>query len=295
MSRVVLITGCSSGFGRAMVPAFLDHGWHVIATMRRAADRSLIFDEELRRFGNKLTVLNLDVTSASDRSAVIEAIGSHPGRLDCLINNAGFMQLGAFEDITEEQLRYQFEVNFFGAVFLTHLALPLLRKSRGVIINHSSVFGFLTWPLTSGYCSSKYALEGASESLAQELRPHGVRVVLLETGAYVTTQLPANAKWGTGSGATYAEETACYRRWRESGRSGEQGSLSEVTAAALRAAEGISVLRYRVGRGMSIIYRLTRWFPETVGFRLIGWGVRRVLCRPSLARLVRTSTSSSSR
>lgn len=149
-----------------MTTKFLENGWTVYATMRRANERRAIFEKELATHGNQLYILELDVTSTEDRRAVANAL---PKGLDCLINNVGCMFLGALEDCAEEEIRAQFEVNFFAPTLLTQELLPQLREQKGTVINVSSVFGFLTWPLSSVYCASKYALEGLTESLRQEL------------------------------------------------------------------------------------------------------------------------------
>jgi NAD(P)-dependent dehydrogenase (short-subunit alcohol dehydrogenase family) len=284
---VVLITGCSSGFGRAMVTAFLKEGWNVFATMRRVPERRALFSEDLVQYGGRLTVLELDVTSPSERQEVVDAVRRGAGRLDCLINNAGYMLLGAFEATSEEQLRQELEVNFFGAVLLLRLALPLLRASRGVVINISSVFGFMTWPLTSLYCASKFAVEGWSQSLAQELRPHGVRVALVEPSGYAT-HLADNIEWGNESvdDSPYDREIEAYRKLRVMLRDQSAHSLNDVSDTAIRVVRNATgtKLRYPIGGGARMTYFLTRWFPELLGVRLMA-RLFRYLCRRAMKRV----------
>src|SRR5262245_25417622 len=215
MSRkTVLITGCSSGFGQLLVPEFLRDGWQVIATMRGAEKRQALFSKELQQYGDQLAILLLDVTNAEERRAVRDFIKERfGGRLDCLVNNAGYGLFGAVEDLSEAQIRQQMEVNFFGLVLLTQILLPQLRQSRGRVINISSVLGFMAMPMSVMYCASKFAVEGFSEGLAYELEPHGVQVALVEPGAF-RTNFAEKLTWGDKSSDTnspYQKQTAAYR------------------------------------------------------------------------------------
>ncbi len=191
--RNILITGCTSGFGKLLVKNFLANGDRVIATGRNITERS-IFSEEKALYGKNLIEMNLDVTDAKQRSHVIAQIES----IDILVNNAGYGLSGALEDLSEEQIRMQMEVNFFGTVLLTQECLPLLRKSQGKIFNLSSAFGFVGFPLNSLYCASKFAIEGFSESLSHELASLGVKVCLVEPGAY-RTNFGTKMLWGAQS------------------------------------------------------------------------------------------------
>lgn len=186
----VLITGTSTGFGRDLCTAFLERGWMVYATMRRALERRASFAAEQARYGEALSVLSLDVSDAAEREAAAAAVEAGGG-LDCLVNNAGFGMFGPCEELTAEQWRRQMEVNFFGALFVTQRLLPALRASRGKVINVSSILGLAGFPFSAAYCASKYALEGMSEALYYELKPHGVQVGLVEPGAF-RTQLAQN-------------------------------------------------------------------------------------------------------
>jgi NAD(P)-dependent dehydrogenase (short-subunit alcohol dehydrogenase family) len=211
--NTALVTGASSGFGRQVVTALLARGWRVYATLRDAEGRAALFADDRARFGDRLTLLALDVADAAQRDAAVARVRADGG-LDCLINNAGFAVFGALEDLDEEQLRRQFEVNFFGAALLTRALLPELRQRRGVVLMVSSVFGFTGFPLTGAYCSSKYALEGLTESLYYELAPLGVRVGLVEPGGH-RTGFGAALEWGRGHSDAYARLTDGYRRLRD--------------------------------------------------------------------------------
>jgi NAD(P)-dependent dehydrogenase (short-subunit alcohol dehydrogenase family) len=208
--RSVLVTGSSSGFGRAVVSALLGRGWRVYATLRDAPARASLFAADVAAHGPRLTLLSLDVTDAREREAAAARVRADGG-LDCLINNAGYAQFGALEDLDEEQLRRQLEVNFFGAALLTRALLPELRQRQGSVLNVSSVFGFSGFPLTGAYCASKFALEGLTESLYYELRPLGVRVGLVEPGGH-RTGFGAAVEWGRRQLEAYAGATAGYRR-----------------------------------------------------------------------------------
>ena len=290
-SRSVLITGCSSGFGRQMVTAFLKDDWIVFATLRKANERIESFKDELAQFGKRLIILECDVTFNNDRQSVREAVERTGVGLDCLINNAGYMLLGALEDTREVQLRAQMETNLFGAMLLTQELLPLLRQRRGSIINISSIFGFATWPLTSTYCASKYALEGFTQSLRQELEPHGVRVALLEPGSY-STALMANLRWGdrfADGCSIYSTETEAYRAFRDSLADRTNRNNSDVARAAVRIARSRKPrFRKQVGMGSKLVYFATRLCPEFFGVKIMGWLARRSF-RTALAARTRVA------
>ena len=210
MKRIIVITGATSGFGCALVKEFLNQGDHVIATGRNLSDRSDIFKTERAQYKNQLIEKNLDVTlekECLDFKNYIEESGQN---IDVLINNAGYALFGALEDTSMEQIRDQFEVNFFGLTRITQNLLPSLVKSKGKILNFSSVFGFTGFPLTSAYCASKFAVEGFSESLDYELRPHGVQVCLIQPGGY-RTKFGSSAVWGKSSNVCYNTQTDNYQ------------------------------------------------------------------------------------
>lgn len=192
--KVILITGSSSGFGLEMVHDLTEQGHHVIASLRSAEERKAIFDSVTDK--SKLTILNLDVCSKEDIKHAAEHIKqAHNGELDVLINNAGYGLYGALEYVSEEQIRHQMEVNFFGAALLTQEVLPALRKAKGRVINISSVMGRFSLPLGSIYSASKFALEGLSEGLYYELKPFGVQVCAVQPGAHRTGFVKAMI-WG---------------------------------------------------------------------------------------------------
>lgn len=175
--KSILITGCSTGIGYHAAKQLHEKGYQVIATARKAEDVARLTEEGL-------TALQCDVDdSASIRSAVSEACKLTQGRIDCLINNAGFGQTGALEDISRDVLRKQFETNVFGLQDMTNAVIPIMRQQgHGRIINISSVLGFITMPYRGAYNASKFAVEGLSDTLRQELRSANIQVSLIEPG-----------------------------------------------------------------------------------------------------------------
>lgn len=180
--KTVLVTGCSSGIGKDLVQRFLRDGHQVVATMRNLSQRQELFSELKEKYGEKLLLVELDITHSEQRKILIEGLD----RLDLLVNNAGFGLFGTLEDMDEQQIRYQMEVNFFGTAFMIRDCLPLLRQSRGKIINISSLMGRYSMPLAGIYSASKYALEGLTEGLFYELRPLGVQICTVRPGRHHT-------------------------------------------------------------------------------------------------------------
>jgi NAD(P)-dependent dehydrogenase (short-subunit alcohol dehydrogenase family) len=172
--RVVLITGASSGSGRAIAALLARRGYRVFGTSRRPASPTL----------DGFELLELEVTDDESVARCIATVVARAGRLDALVNNAGVTQPGAVEEIDVDAARALFEVNFFGVARVTRAALPYLRASRGRVINVSSGFGRVGVPFDAYYSASKHALEGWSESLRQEVAPLGVRVSLVEPGFF---------------------------------------------------------------------------------------------------------------
>jgi len=280
--KVALITGCSSGFGEAFVRALLGAGWTVVATARRADQRNL-FEAESKAHPESLAVLPLDVTSEAERAAVRQAVEQRFGRLDLLVNNAGYALFGALEDQSPEQLRDEFEVNFFGTAFLTRDLLPLLRASKGRVVNVSSVFGYMAFPMASAYCASKFAVKGLTESLRHELAPHGVQVSLLEPGGH-RTRFGANIAWAKrfdDPASPYHRQSQGYFAFRQKLGAGKGTGTEGVTRALLRlASAGRMPPRVRVGSDARWVYRAMKWLPEWLGNLLVGRFARRVQAMP---------------
>ncbi|MWV65749.1 SDR family NAD(P)-dependent oxidoreductase [Halorubrum sp. JWXQ-INN 858] len=180
VQKTVLITGCSSGIGRATALAFLDEGWTVYATARNPADI-----ETLGERGCQLATL--DVTDPGDVERVVERILDEEGAIDALVNNAGYGQFGPIEDVTTERVHEQFDVNVYGPHRLIRAVLPAMRRERdGTIINLSSVAGRVSFPGGGVYCGSKFAVEAMSDALRNEVREFGIDVVVVEPGPVKT-------------------------------------------------------------------------------------------------------------
>jgi short-subunit dehydrogenase len=179
--RTIIITGASSGIGRAAAELFLKKGWQVIATARKTESLSNM------PFSENLAVLPLDVTVSDSISSFMSIIKERGCYINALLNNAGYSVTGSFEDAGEERARRQFEVNVFGLMNITRAFLPIFRQQKnGTIINVASVAGHMGMPAFSLYCASKFAVEGFSESLSHELHSFGIKVKLVEPGPIKT-------------------------------------------------------------------------------------------------------------
>jgi NAD(P)-dependent dehydrogenase (short-subunit alcohol dehydrogenase family) len=177
------ITGASSGFGRAFAAHALAHGYNVVATARNVSTLQALVEQAPQR----VLALKLDVTDAAGVNEAMQAAVVRFGRIDVLINNAGYPIVGALEETPEQELRAVMETNFFGAMAVTQAVLPILRRQRsGAIVNISSLGGQLSFAGFSAYSASKFALEGASEALAGEMAPFGIKVLIVEPGAFRT-------------------------------------------------------------------------------------------------------------
>ena len=181
--KVWFITGANRGLGRAFVEAALERGDQVAATSRNLDALA----ELSERFGDNVLLLSLDITDRAAVQAAVLQAKDHFGRLDVLVNNAGFGTFGAVEELSADQLRKQFEVNVFGTFHVTQAALPIMREQgSGHILQISSVSGVATFPYQGAYASSKWAIEGLTEVLAQEVRGFGIKVTLVEPGPFTT-------------------------------------------------------------------------------------------------------------
>lgn len=182
-TKVWFVTGASSGFGEAFARHVLAQGHRVVATARDVAKLSAI----LGLAPERVLALPLDVTRAGDAKAAVAAAIARFGRIDVLINNAGYGIVGAVEETPEAELRAQMETNFFGAVAVTRAALPRLRaQGEGAVVMISSMGGQMSVAGFGAYSASKFALEGLSEALAAELAPFGIKVLIVEPGAFRT-------------------------------------------------------------------------------------------------------------
>jgi NAD(P)-dependent dehydrogenase (short-subunit alcohol dehydrogenase family) len=182
MAKTFLITGVSSGFGRALAEAALRDGHTVAGTVRRESDRA-----DFEKLGPSAHAVILDVTNTSQIAPAIAAIEKDIGAIDVLVNNAGYGHEGILEESSLDDLRRQFEVNVFGAVAMIQAVLPAMRQRRaGHILNITSMGGIITLPGLSFYHGSKFALEGISEALGKEVKDFGIHVTAIEPGGFRT-------------------------------------------------------------------------------------------------------------
>ena len=268
-NKTVLITGCSSGFGRGLVTAYLQDGWTVLATLRNSSKRSPeLFGSELKKYEGKLFCLELDVENKNDRDSMVSFIQNQfSGKLDALVNNAGYGLFGVFEELSEDLIRKQMEVNFFGCVLLTQALLPSIRATRGVILNLSSMLGFFAPPMSSLYCASKFAIEGWSESLHFELAPHGVRVVLIEPGSF-NTQFGSNLMQVEAAASrlsVYSTQTKKHQALRKRIVDRKSGNPNVVVQKILKISNSnCSPVRVMCGKDAKSTYWMKRVLPTRI-------------------------------
>jgi NAD(P)-dependent dehydrogenase (short-subunit alcohol dehydrogenase family) len=258
MAQTVLITGSSTGIGKAAAKHFRDQGWNVIATMRTPEKES-----ELKDAGNVM-LAKLDVTDADSIQAALDAGLARFGRLDAVVNNAGYGLTGTFESMTLDRIRRQFETNVFGLMAVTKAILPHFRTHKaGTVINVASMGGRLTFPLYSVYHGTKWAVDGFSESLQFELRPLGIRVKIVEPGAIKTDFYDRSVDLAHDRGLTEYNELVD-KALRRMNAAGEKGAQPEIVARTIyRAATDSSWrLRYPVGSDAKSMLPLRRLLPD---------------------------------
>jgi len=192
---VAVVTGSSSGIGFETSLLLAKNGFFTYATMRNLDKSNKIIDLKLKE-KLPLEVLELDVTDDKSVKEAIEKIANEQGTVNVLVNNAGYALVGPLEELSIQEFKEQFETNVFGAIRVTQAVLPIMRKQRhGTIVNISSIAGRIGFPLTSAYVSSKFALEGLSESMAYEIDQFGITVILIEPGV-IKTNFDHNLKLG---------------------------------------------------------------------------------------------------
>ncbi|MBU5356210.1 SDR family oxidoreductase [Paenibacillus barcinonensis] len=204
---VALITGTSSGFGMLTAITLAKQGYHVAATMRDLSRKGeLASRAEKENLGDRIHYVQLDVTDSKSVQTAVDTVMQQYGRIDVLVNNAGFAVGGFIEEVAMEDWRRQMETNLFGLIAVTRTALPVMRKQQsGLIINLSSVSGLSGFPGYAPYAASKFAVEGFTESLRHEMSSFGIRVVLVEPGAYRTPI------WNKGLGEIHRHEDSPYQ------------------------------------------------------------------------------------
>ena len=275
MSKTALVTGASSGIGEETARTLHKLGYTVYAAARRT-DRL----EQLTPTG--IHALTMDVTDDESMTSGIEKIIAETGRIDVLVNNAGYGSFGAIEDVPIDEARRQFEVNVFGLARLTQLVLPHMRAQRsGTIINISSMGGKLTTPLGGWYHATKYAVEALSDALRMELRPFGIDVVVVEPGGIRTewASIAADHLEATAEGSAYADQIRAVAGAMRSESNNRRYSPPEVIARTV----GKIVTarhprtRYAVGFMAKPLIAARRVLPDRAFDQLIGaaFGFRR--------------------
>lgn len=241
MSKTILITGSSSGIGKAAAKRFAEKGWNVIATMRTPEKET-----ELTELEN-VTVAQLDVQDVDNLQNKIDSFIEQAGGIDVVLNNAGYAIYGPLEGTTEQQMVRQYDVNVFGLIRITQAFIPHFRERQsGLFLNVSSMGGRMTFPLISLYHSTKFAVEGFSESLHFELEPLGIGVKLIEPGAIAT-------EFGGASMDFSQQDTDAYKvmmeKVMEAWANGPTPSSSDMVADVIfdAATDGKSQMRYIAG------------------------------------------------
>ena len=266
--KTVLITGCSSGLGRATALAFLDEEWEVYATARNPADIETLGDRGC-------DISTLDVTDDGDVERVVSRIVDEHGRIDCLVNNAGYAQFGPIEDVPTDRVHGQFDVNVYGPHRLTRAVLPHMREQEeGTIVNVSSVAGRLSFPGGGVYSASKFALEAMSDALRVEVEELGIDVVLVEPGP-VDTSFQDRAADEVDDGLDRSEAYASFYKAFDDADAISGGGFWEETPE--RVAEDVvnaasatkPAARYPVGTVAQVAV-LGRFVPDTLRDKLFG-------------------------
>ena len=273
VSKAVLVTGCSSGIGRATAARLADGGWTVYATARRLDSIADLGEQGCR-------LLQLDVCDEGSMQAAVDAVVSDEGAVGVVINNAGYSQSGAFEEVPLEAVRRQFETNVFGLVRLTQLALPGMRaQGWGKVVNLSSMGGKLTFPGGGHYHATKHAVEAISDALRFEVRGFGIDVIVIEPGLIKT------AFGETAVGSIEAETRS------DGPYAGFNAAVSEATAGAYdgplaRLGAGPEAVARTIEKAIRVRRPKAR-YPVTASARLI-LGQRRLLPDRAWDRFLRT-------
>jgi NAD(P)-dependent dehydrogenase (short-subunit alcohol dehydrogenase family) len=228
MNKIWFVTGSSRGLGRALVEHVLAAGDKVVATARKPEDLA----DLAKVHGDKICAAKLDVTSPEDAKKAVARAVQVFGRIDVLVNNAGYGFTGAFEEMSPEQFKGQIDTNFWGVVHVTREVLPLLRKQgSGHIIQITSIGGRIGVPGVSGYHAAKFAVEGLSESLAQEIKPLGINLTIVEPGGFRTDWAGASMAYATPIDAY--ESTVGRMRSYMANHAGEQPGDPRKAAAVI--------------------------------------------------------------
>lgn len=233
-SRVWLITGSSSGFGRAIAQAVLDRGEKVVVTARNPQQ----VEDIQTKYPDRALAVQLDVTQPEQVKAAVETAIAKFGRIDVLVNNAGYGLIGTIEEVSEEAIRRQFETNLFGAIATIKAVLPQMRQQhRGHILNISSVGGFVSLAGAGYYCGTKFALEAVSEALSQEVAALGIKVTIVEPGAFRTDFSGRSLDMPDTHIADYADTIGGLRQWMRDIDGKQPGDPVKAAEAMIQAVD----------------------------------------------------------
>ena len=272
-NKVAIVTGSATGIGYETAVHLAKNGFHTYATMRNLQKANGII--EMAKTENlPLSLIQLDVTDDISITKAIDSVINESGRIDVLVNNAGYGLVGSVEDMSIEEMKAQYETNVFGTFRVTKAVLPHMRKQRGgSIINISSIAGRIALPLYSAYVSTKFAIEGLSESMAYELEPFGIKVAIIEPGAIKTNFRREQAAKGSSEDSPYSsmmqspskaiEKMLKHRLYPE-----------EVAKTVIQAIENPKPkLRYIVGKDAEELIELRRKTSDEEFFRIVGQNI----------------------
>ncbi len=261
MSKTVIITGCSTGIGRSTAQRLAKAGWNTYATARRTESIA-----DLEADGCK--TLALDVTDEGSMEAAVRSVEEAEGGIDALVNNAGIQELGAIETVPMDRVRALFETNVFGPARLIQLVLPGMRsRGSGRLVTIGSMNGRFTWPGTGYYCATKHALEAMSDALRHEVRPFGIKAVLVEPGFVKTPLGETAAKRRTDDGGPYASYNAAVAEVATTYTTGTLGMLACTPEAVAETVEKALTTdrpraRYRVAPSAGLFMTTRKVLPD---------------------------------
>jgi NAD(P)-dependent dehydrogenase (short-subunit alcohol dehydrogenase family) len=272
-NKVAIVTGSAAGIGYEIAIHLAKNGFRTYASMRNLQKANGI-TEMAKNENLPLSLIQLDVTDDISITKAIDKVINESGRIDVLVNNAGYGLIGSIEDMSVEELKAQYETNVFGTFMVTKAVLPYMRKQHGgSIINISSIAGRIALPMYSAYVSTKFAIEGFSESMAYELEPFGIKVAIIEPGAIKTNFRREQAAKGSSEDSPYSsmmqspskaiEKMLKHRLYPE-----------EVAKAVIQAIENPKPkLRYIVGKDAEELIELRRKISDEEFFHMVGQNI----------------------
>jgi NAD(P)-dependent dehydrogenase (short-subunit alcohol dehydrogenase family) len=267
MGKTILITGASSGIGKATAKFFHQKGWNVLATMRKPENEKDLLED------TRLKILALDVEDKASIASAIQNGIKHFGQIDVLVNNAGYGAFGPVEAGTDAEIRRQYDVNFFGVIDCIKEILPHFKSQKsGVIINITSIGGLMTLPLFGVYNSSKFALEGLSEGLWYDLKPFNIKVKIVEPGGIKTDFAGRSLNMFDISNFpeyhSYAKTVVDkFTNPKYSKKFGTPEMVAGVIYTA--ATDGSDTLRYLAGKDAKQFWMIRRWFGYKLQMKLV--------------------------